>query len=87
MSCPGQPFLREELKRLGQLYGQKEKETGYTSFADESYAEKTAEENFLSEDGVSVENELTNAYEHDFLWGRKALQQLLMSLGFKMDTS
>ncbi|GJN14559.1 hypothetical protein PR202_gb01402 [Eleusine coracana subsp. coracana] len=82
---PPKPFPREELKMQGQL--NKEKENGCTPFADESYAEKTAEENITSEDGAPVENGLTNAYEHDFLWGWKALQQLLMNLGFKMDTS
>ncbi|GJM88742.1 hypothetical protein PR202_ga05295 [Eleusine coracana subsp. coracana] len=81
---PPKPFLREELKMQGQL--KKEKENGYTPFA-ESYAEKAAEEIISSEDGAPVENGLTNAYEHDFLWGWKALQQLLMNLGFKMDTS
>jgi hypothetical protein len=70
---------------LGQLYKEKDKKN--TSSGDESYVEKTEHEDILSEDGVLVENGLTNAYEHDFLWGWKALQQLLMRLRFKMDTS
>uniref|UniRef100_A0A0D9WH47 CBM20 domain-containing protein n=1 Tax=Leersia perrieri TaxID=77586 RepID=A0A0D9WH47_9ORYZ len=49
--------------------------------ADDGYAEST------DDDGVPVENGWTSASERELLWGWKALQQLLMSLGFKMDTS
>ncbi|TVU19624.1 hypothetical protein EJB05_35784, partial [Eragrostis curvula] len=80
------PLLHEELKLLDQLREREDKKNGNTSCADERYAEKK-DDIILSEDGVPVENGLTNAYEHDFLWGWKALQKLLMSLGFKMDTS
>jgi hypothetical protein len=54
---------------------------GVATCADDRYAEST------DDDGVPVENRWTGAFEHELLWGWKALQQLLMSLGFKMDTS
>jgi hypothetical protein len=76
---PPKPFPREELKMLDQLYKEKKKKN--TSCGDDSYPEKTEKENVFSEDGVLVENGLTNGYEHDSLWGWKALQRLLMSLG------
>ncbi|XP_062180771.1 uncharacterized protein LOC133885134 [Phragmites australis] len=83
---PQEPMLHEELKILDELHEKEYIEHGSASCADESYAEKT-EDNTLSEDGVRVENGLTSAYEHNLLWGWKALQQLLMSLGFKMDAT
>uniref|UniRef100_A0A0A9GAY0 Uncharacterized protein n=1 Tax=Arundo donax TaxID=35708 RepID=A0A0A9GAY0_ARUDO len=86
---PQEFTLHEELEILDELHEEKEEdmENGSASCADENYADKTEEDNILSEDGVPIENRLTSAFEHDLLWGWKALQQLLMSLGFKMDTT
>lgn len=55
--------------------------------ADDNYAERTDDGSILSEDGVPVESGWTGAFEQDMLWGWKALQQLLMRLGFKMDAT
>ncbi|KAL5232279.1 hypothetical protein ABZP36_031055 [Zizania latifolia] len=55
--------------------------------ADNGYAESTDDDSTFSEDGIPVENGWTDAFEHELLWGWKALQKLLMSLGFKMGTS
>uniref|UniRef100_A0A0E0DS78 PH domain-containing protein n=1 Tax=Oryza meridionalis TaxID=40149 RepID=A0A0E0DS78_9ORYZ len=60
---------------------------GVTTCADDRYAESTDDDGGTDDDGVPVENRWTGAFEHELLWGWKALQQLLMSLGFKMDTS
>ncbi|KAJ1263149.1 hypothetical protein BS78_09G162000 [Paspalum vaginatum] len=84
---PQKSMLHKEQEILDELCGKEGLENSSISCADESYAEKTEGDNILSEDGVPVENGLTTAYEHDLLWGWKALQQLLMSLGFKMDTT
>ena len=81
-----QSMLHKEQEILDELCGKEDLENSSISCADESYAEKTGD-NILSEDGVPVENGLTTAYEHDLLWGWKALQQLLMNLGSKMDTT
>uniref|UniRef100_A0A0E0L363 CBM20 domain-containing protein n=1 Tax=Oryza punctata TaxID=4537 RepID=A0A0E0L363_ORYPU len=59
--------------------------------ADDRYAESTDDDGVpvesTDDDGVPVENRWTGAFLHELLWGWKALQQLLMNLGFKMDTS
>lgn len=64
---------------------------GVATCADDRYAESTDDDGVpvggTDDDGVPVENRWTGAFEHELLWGWKALQQLLMSLGFKMDTS
>uniref|UniRef100_A0A0D3G8A9 CBM20 domain-containing protein n=1 Tax=Oryza barthii TaxID=65489 RepID=A0A0D3G8A9_9ORYZ len=62
---------------------------GVATCADDRYAESTDDDGVPvgDDDGVPVENRWTGAFEHELLWGWKALQQLLMSLGFKMDTS
>ncbi|WVZ98776.1 hypothetical protein U9M48_044165, partial [Paspalum notatum var. saurae] len=83
---PQKSMLHKEQEILDELCGKEDLENSSISCADESYAEKTGD-NILSEDGVPVENGLTTAYEHDLLWGWKALQQLLMNLGSKMDTT
>ncbi|XP_062231520.1 uncharacterized protein LOC133928980 isoform X2 [Phragmites australis] len=83
---PQESMMHEKLKILDELH-EKDTENGSASCSDESYAEKTEEDNILCEDGVPVENGLTSHYEHDLLWGWKALQQLVMRLGFKMDTT
>jgi len=80
-------MLQEEMEVLDELLGKENMKNSSISSTDENYAEKTGGDNSLSEDGGSVENGLATAYEHDLLWGWKALQQLLMSLGFKMDTT
>ena len=80
-------MLHEEMEVLDELLGKENMENSSISSTDENYAEKTGGDNILSEDGVPVENGLATAYEHDLLWGWKALQWLLMSLGFKMDTT
>lgn len=84
---PQKSMLHEEQEILDELREKENLENSSISCADENYAEKTEGDDILSEDGVPVENGLTTAYEHDLLWGWKALQQLLMSLGFKMDTT
>ncbi|KAL6841464.1 hypothetical protein ACP4OV_028607 [Aristida adscensionis] len=83
---PPESMLHEELKIQDELQ-EKVMENSSASCAEESEAEKTEEDNILVEDGVPVENGLTSAFEHDLLWGWKALRQLLMSLGFKMDAT
>uniref|UniRef100_A0A0A8YCR2 CBM20 domain-containing protein n=1 Tax=Arundo donax TaxID=35708 RepID=A0A0A8YCR2_ARUDO len=83
---PHESMLPEEPKLLDELH-EEDTDNGSASCANASYAEKTEEGNTLCEDDVPVKNGLTGAYEHDLLWGWKALQQLLMSLGFKMDTT
>lgn len=74
----------ETIDELGETVGV---ENGSALCDDENSSEKTEGDNILSEDGVPVENGVTSAYEHDLLWGWKALQRLLMNLGFKMDTT
>lgn len=84
---PQKSMLHEETEVLDELLGKENMENSSISSTDENYAEKSGGANILSEDGVPVENGLATAYEHDLLWGWKALQQLMMSLGFKMDTT
>ncbi|AQK86313.1 uncharacterized LOC100279613 [Zea mays] len=83
---PQKSKLHEEMEVLDELLGKENMENSGISSTDENYAEKTGDD-ILFEDGVLIENGLATAYEHDLLWGWKALQQLLMSLGFKMDTT
>jgi hypothetical protein len=80
-------MLQNEPETMNELHETVDMEEVSALCADESSAEKTEEENILPEDGVPVENGLASAYEHDLLWGWKALQRLLMSLGIKMDTT
>lgn len=82
-----QSVLHEEMEVLDELLGKENMENSSISSTDENHAEKTGGDDILSEDGVPVENGLATAYEHDLLWGWKALQQLMMSLGFKIDTT
>ncbi|OEL24442.1 hypothetical protein BAE44_0014539 [Dichanthelium oligosanthes] len=84
---PQESMLLKELEIIDELHETVGMESGSALCADENSAEQTEGDNILSEDGVPVENGLTAADEHDLLWGWKALQQLLMSLGVKMDTT
>nr|CAB3465086.1 unnamed protein product [Digitaria exilis] len=84
---PQESMLQKEPETIDELRETVGVEKGSALCPDENSAEKTEGDNILSEDGVPVENGLTSAYEHDLLWGWKALQQLLMNLGFKMDTT
>ncbi|CAN6346647.1 unnamed protein product, partial [Urochloa humidicola] len=85
---PQESMLPEEPETIEELHETvaTDMENVSASFADESSSEKTEGDNVLSEDGVPVENGLTGAYEHDLLWGWKAVQQLMTNLGIKMDT-
>ncbi|CAL4901031.1 unnamed protein product [Urochloa decumbens] len=85
---PQESMLPEEPETIGELDETvaMDMEDVHALFADESSAEKTGGDNILSEDGVPVENGLPGAYEHDLLWGWKAVQQLMTNLGIKMDT-
>ncbi|CAN6350846.1 unnamed protein product [Urochloa humidicola] len=85
---PQESMLPEEPETIDELHETvaMDMENVRALFADESSAEKTGGDNILSEDGVPVENGLPGAYEHDLLWGWKAVQQLMMSLGINMDT-
>lgn len=58
-----------------------------TKCADDDYAEGTDDASILTKDGVPVKNGWTGGFERELLWGWKAMQQLLMSLGFKMDAT
>lgn len=83
----GQLMLQKEPVTIDELREMVGMENGSALCDDENSSEKTEGDNILSEDGVPVENGVTSAYEHDLLWGWKAVQQLLMNLGFKMDTT
>ncbi|RLN31126.1 phosphoglucan, water dikinase, chloroplastic-like [Panicum miliaceum] len=82
-----EPMMQKEPEIVDELHEMVNMENGSALCADENSAEKTEEDNILSEDGVPVEDGLTSNYEHDLLWGWRALQELLMSLGIKMDTT
>ncbi|KAL6619144.1 hypothetical protein ACP70R_034283 [Stipagrostis hirtigluma subsp. patula] len=86
---PVQSMMQEELKIVDEFHEKEDMENSSASCAEENYTDKTEGDDILAEpeDGVPVENGLTSAFEHDLLWGWKALQQLLMSLGFKMDAT
>nr|CAB3461317.1 unnamed protein product [Digitaria exilis] len=84
---PQESMLQKEPETIDELRETVGVENGSALCPDENSAEKTEGDNILSDDGVPVENGLTSAYEHDLLWGWKALQHLLMNLGFKMDTT
>ncbi|XP_040379726.1 uncharacterized protein LOC102708247 isoform X2 [Oryza brachyantha] len=73
-----EPQIQEALHETA---GTEPENDSVATYADDGYAEST------DDDGVPVENRWTGAFEHELLWGWKALQQLLMSLGFKMNTS
>lgn len=80
-------MIQEEPEIIDELHEIVEMENSSALCADENSAEKTEEDDILSEDGVPVEDGLTSTYEHDLLWGWRALQELMMSLGIKMDTT
>ncbi|CAN6332884.1 unnamed protein product [Urochloa humidicola] len=84
---PEESMLLEEPETIDELHETVavDMENVSASFADESSAEKPEGDNIMSEDGVPVENGLAGAYEHDLLWGWKAVQQLMTNLGIKMD--
>ncbi|RLM98560.1 phosphoglucan, water dikinase, chloroplastic-like [Panicum miliaceum] len=82
-----EPMMQKEPEIIDELHEMVDMENGSALCADENSAEKTGEDNILSEDGVPVEDGLTSTYEHDLLWGWRALQELMMSLGIKMDTT
>ncbi|KAG2618930.1 hypothetical protein PVAP13_3NG140701 [Panicum virgatum] len=84
---PQEPMMQKEPEIIEDLHEMVDMENGSALCADENSAEKTEEDDILSEDGVPVENGLTSTYEHDLLWGWRALQELLMNLGIKMDTT
>ena len=79
-------MMQKEPETIDELHEMVDTENGSALCADDNSATKT-EEDILSEDGVPVENGLTSTYEHDLLWGWRALQELLMNLGIKMDTT
>ncbi|TKW27003.1 hypothetical protein SEVIR_3G228700v4 [Setaria viridis] len=84
---PHESMLQKELEIIDELHETVDMEDVSALCADESSAEKTEEDNILPEHGVPVENGLASAYEHDLLWGWKVVQQLLMKLGIRMDTT
>ncbi|KAL6609885.1 hypothetical protein ACP70R_039854 [Stipagrostis hirtigluma subsp. patula] len=86
---PPESMMHKELKIVDEFHEKEDMENGSASCAEENHTDKTEGDDILAEpeDGVPVENGLTSAFEHDLLWGWKALQQLLMNLGFKMDAT
>jgi len=83
---PQEPMMQKEPETIDELHEMVDTENGSALCADDNSATKTEEDDILSEDGVPVENGLTSTYEHDLPWGWRAVQELLMNLGIKMDT-
>jgi len=58
-------MMQKEPEIIEDLHEMVDMENGSALCADENSAEKTEEDDILSEDGVPVENGLTSTYEHD----------------------
>ncbi|KAG8085760.1 hypothetical protein GUJ93_ZPchr0010g7865 [Zizania palustris] len=80
-------LIVDEIQEVLHEKADAEPDSGVATHADNVCTESTDDDSTFSEDGIPVENGWTDAFEHELLWGWKALQKLLMNLGFKMDTS